>query len=305
MTDPRFTIVIPTYGRAGQVKTCLQAIARLDYPRERFDVIVVDDGSQRPPEAEVAAFKPVLPVTFISQLHAGSGVARNTGVAHASGDFIAFLADDCEPAVDWLRALSRTFTRTPGCLAGGRIVNALPQNHYSAASDRLIGFLYAHYNRDPDRAQFFTPNNMALSRLQFLELGGFDSRMGSTGEDRELCDRWLARGHPIVYATDAVVHHRHPLTLASLWRQQIGYGRGTYRYRRLQRQPRQGKIAPERLSFYVNLVRFPFSQDNGGRAWLHSGLLGLSQIANALGFFLEAAAIARPNRAKEATPFSR
>ena len=305
MSDPRFTIVVPTYGRAGQLKACLQAIARLDYPRDRFEVIVVDDGSKQPPEAQVAEFKRALPVTLITQPHAGSSAARNAGVAHASGEIIAFLADDCEPGADWLRALSRTFVRAPGCLAGGRIVNALPHNPCSAANDRLIGFLYAHYNRDPDRAQFFTPNNMAMPRSQFLELGGFDSTMGSTGEDREFCDRWLSGGHQILYAPDAVVHHRHPLTVASFWRQQIGYGRGTYRYRRRQRQPRQGKIAPERLSFYLNLVRFPFLHDAGSRAWLHAGLLGLSQIANALGFFLEAVAPTRPSGAKGATPSSR
>jgi len=284
---PTFTIVVPTRDRPRQLSACLQGIARLTYPRDRFDVVVVNDGGE-PPDAQIAAKRPVLRVTLVSQPNAGPGVARNTGVAHASGDYIAFLGDDCEPGDDWLQVLAARFAHIPDCLLGGRIVNALPQNPCSAASDHLIGYLYAHYNRDPQQAHFFTPNNMAVPRSLFTALGGFDPSMGSTGEDRELCDRWRDRGHRIIYAQEAVVYHRHPLTLAGFWRQQVGYGRGSRRYRRMQRQPREGTIAPERLSFYIDLVRFPFARERGWRAWLGAALLGLSQIANAAGFLLEA-----------------
>ena len=51
-----FSIIIPTYARPKQLAVCLEAIACLNYPRDRFEVIVVDDGSEAPPEHVVKSF---------------------------------------------------------------------------------------------------------------------------------------------------------------------------------------------------------------------------------------------------------
>lgn len=269
--------------------TCLESLARLDYSPDRFEVIVVDDGSREPPAAAVDDAARSMDVTLVRlDRNSGPGAARNAGVARATGDYVAFLGDDCEPAPDWLRALARRFEGCDECLVGGRIVNGLPGNPFSTASDRLIGYLYSHYNRDPEHAGFFTPNNMAAGRTRFTGTGGFDAAIGLTGEDRELCDRWLHAGGRIVYAPDAVVRHTHPLGFGSFWRQQVGYGRGTRKYRQRQRQPRGGSVAPEPLSFYLNLVLFPLQTSRGMRAWSSAGLLALAQAATATGFFLEA-----------------
>ena len=285
---PHLTVVVPTYARAEALARCLGSLTRLDYPRDRFDVIVVDDGSACAPEREVQAAGSAAAIRLISQRNAGPGAARNTGVAQAAGDYVAFLGDDCEAEPGWLAAFAARYARTPERLLGGRIVNALPHDPYASASDRLIAFLYAHYNRDPERARFFTPNNLAVPRQVFTALNGFDATIGKTGEDREFCDRWLARGHGISYVPDAIVRHTHPLTLAGFWRQQFGYGRGTRRYRVRQRTGRAGRLAPEPLSFYANLVRYPLTVSDGRRAWTEAALLVVSQTANALGFLAEA-----------------
>jgi glycosyltransferase involved in cell wall biosynthesis len=48
---PTFSIVVPTYNRPERLAACLAALAHLDYPRDRFAAIVVDDGSARPGRA--------------------------------------------------------------------------------------------------------------------------------------------------------------------------------------------------------------------------------------------------------------
>jgi glycosyltransferase involved in cell wall biosynthesis len=53
--QPFFSIIIPTYNRPRQLTACLEALARLDYLRNRFEVIIVDDGSKVLPEAVVAS----------------------------------------------------------------------------------------------------------------------------------------------------------------------------------------------------------------------------------------------------------
>lgn len=105
LEQPFFSIIVATYARSAQLATCLQSLTHLEYPRDRFEVIVVDDGSKVPPEAEVAGFHGRLHVTLLTQHHAGPAKARNTGAARAKGQFLAFTDDDYVPSNNWLQAL--------------------------------------------------------------------------------------------------------------------------------------------------------------------------------------------------------
>src|SRR4051812_41125527 len=169
-----FSLIIPTYRRPAQLSACLQALARQDYPRDLFEVIVVDDGGETPLDPVVAPFINKLEVTLIRQANAGPAVARNTGVARARGQWLAFTDDDCTPAPSWLRALAACFTATPADAVAGRTVNALPDNPYATASQLLVSFLFAYHNTDPQQARFATTSNLALPAEPFRALAGFD-----------------------------------------------------------------------------------------------------------------------------------
>lgn len=120
LTDaPRFSIVIPTYNRPEQLAVCLQACARLDYPRDCFEVIVVDDGGVEPLDGIVARFHGTLTLKLLQQENTGPAAARNRGASEASGEFLAFTDDDCSPASDWLKALGRHCVASPDCVVGG------------------------------------------------------------------------------------------------------------------------------------------------------------------------------------------
>jgi len=286
--QPFFSIVIPTYARPGQLAVCLQSLARLDYPRDRFEVIVVDDGSEKPPEAVVASSCGQLDVTLLRQAHAGPAAARNTGAARAKGEFLAFTDDDCAPAPGWLQSLAARFARASDCAIGGRTLNALPGNPYSTASQLLVAYLYTYYNADPDQACFFTSNNLAMPTDRFHTMGGFDATYTRTAaEDRELCDRWLHHGYRMTYAPEALVYHAHVLTFRTFWRQHFNYGRGAFHFQQARAHRACGRIRLEPLPFYLNLLLYPFSQAQGWRAPLLAALLGVSQVANAVGFFWE------------------
>ncbi len=284
-----FSIIVPTYGRPGQLATCLQFLACLDYPLDRFEVIVVDDGSQRPPESVVLAFRDQFNVTLLTQPHAGPAAARNTGAARAKGKFLAFTDDDCAPAPNWLQTLAARFTQVPDGAIGGRTFNALPANPYSAASQLLIDYLYAYYNADPDRASFLTSNNMALPAGHFRAIGGFDSTFPrAAAEDRELCDRWLHHGYHLIYAPEARVYHAHALTFGTFWRQHFNYGRGAFYFHEIRARRGQDRIKLEPFSFYADLLRYPSTQAQQNRqALLLAALLVTAQVANTAGFFWE------------------
>jgi GT2 family glycosyltransferase len=261
----------------------------LDYPRDRFEVIVVDDGSEPPPEGVVASFRDPLDVMLLTQPRAGPAAARNAGAAKARGEFLVFTDDDCAPAPDWLRTLASRFATSQDRAIGGRTLNALPNNLYSTASQLIVDYLYTYYNADPDRARFFTSNNLALPSDRFHAIGGFDTTFAhAAAEDREFCERWLHHGYPMTCASEAVIYHAHALTFRTFWRQHFNYGRGAFRFHRLRAQRGSGYLKLEPLSFYLTLLRYPFSQARGQQALLLVTLLMVSQAAIAAGFLWEA-----------------
>ena len=284
--SPFFSIVIPTYNRPERLATCLDSLTKLNYPRDRFEVIVVDDGSTIPVES--AAFKDSLNLTIIRQPNTGPAKARNTGAAKARGEFLAFTDDDCKPDPDWLPALAAQFTKTPDCLIGGKTINELPDNLYSTASQSLIDYLYSYYNADPQGASFFASNNLALPAAAFRQLGSFDTTFPlAAGEDRELCDRWLHHGYKLFYAPEAQVYHAHKLALNSFWRQHFNYGRGAFHFHKVRSQRNTEQIKIEPWSFYLKLLAHPLSQPSKHPKLLVSALFILSQVANVAGFFRE------------------
>lgn len=286
--SPFFSIVVPTYRRSQQLTDCLEALVRLDYPRDRFEVIVVDDGSEVPPEDVVAPFRARLPVTLVIQPHAGPAAARNAGAARARGCVLVFTDDDCAPAGDWLARLEARFAESPGRAVGGRTVNLLVDNPYSTASQQLIDCLYGYYNAGASGAGFLASNNLAMPAEHFRAMGGFDTDFPrAAGEDRELCYRWLHHGHRMIYAPEALVHHAHHLTFGGFLRQHFNYGRAAFHFHLKRMRRGEQRVRLEPLSFYLNLLRYPLSEGRGLRAARLMALLALSQVANALGYLWE------------------
>lgn len=286
--QPFFSIVIPTYNRPERLATCLQSLARLDYPRERFEVIAVDDGSEMPVECAVEPVQSQLHIMLLKQPNAGPAKARNTGAFRAKGEFLAFTDDDCTPAPDWLTTLAARFAEFPDSIIGGRTVNALSDNLYSTASQVLIDYLYGYYNASAEGASFFASNNFALSAERFRALGGFDTSFPlAAAEDREFCDRWLHKGYPMIYAPEVLVYHAHRLALPAFWRQHFNYGRGAFCFHQVRAQRNREPVKVEPFSFYLNLLTYPFVQPLHQPALLLTGLLFLSQVANVAGFFWE------------------
>jgi GT2 family glycosyltransferase len=284
---PFFSIIIPTRGRPRQLGTCLEALSRLDYPRNRFEVIVVDDGSEMPPGEVVASFRNQINARLLTQTHAGPAAARNTGAAQARGSFLAFTDDDCKPAPDWLTALAARITRSPDCAIGGQTFNALPDNPYSTAHQLISDIVYAYYNAHSHQARFFATNNLAVPTDRFRAIGGFDA--GSfplASEDRDFCDRWLHCGYRMVYAPEVRVYHTHVLTFSSFLRHHFRHGCGAFRFQHIRIRSKTGPVKLD-LGFYLHLLKYPLSQGWRRRTILLEWLVILARVVYVAGYYWE------------------
>ena len=300
---PFISVIVPTYERPDQLAECLRALAAQEYPRHRFEVLVVDDGGMASVNGAVDSLRHRLDVTLLTQSHAGPATARNHGAAYAKGSYLAFTDDDCRPAPDWLGSLSFSFALFPESVLGGRTLNALVQNPYSTASQILGDYLQMCWNSTTTGATFFASNNLALPRKCFKAIGGFDAGWDrAAGEDRDLCDRLIEQGYRLVSVPNAVVRHAHVLTGRDFFRQHFNYGWGAYHLHQLRAQRSKRYIQFERLSFYVKMIAYPFSQSPPGKAAFIAMLLGFAQAATAFGWISAGLSSCR-KRASESCQF--
>jgi GT2 family glycosyltransferase len=288
VTAPPTTVVVPTADRPAELGRCLEALARMDYPRDRLEVIVVDDAGTADVAAVCRASAGRLRVRLVRHaVRRGPGAARNTGAQAARGDVLAFTDDDCLPDRDWLTALTGDLAH--GTAVGGRTRNGLRHNSFADASQHIVDLVYAHYNRDPSAARFFASNNLAVPRADFLAIGGFDdAQFPFAAEDRDFCDRWRASGRALRFAPDALVRHAHDLSLNGFVRQHVAYGRGAARFHRARARRGTGRLRDE-VPFHFNgsLWARTLRLRPARRAIGMVALLSLWQATNAAGYVLE------------------
>ena len=279
--SPSVAIIVPTFARPEKLARCLEALSRLRGGPYR--TVVVDDGSPQSMESVCEPYREW--VQLLRQKNAGPAAARNAGARAAAGaEIVAFLDDDCLPGEDWIVKLLAAQQGVRGRLVGGRVINALPDNIYSTASQALCSYLYEYYQKSGSEMAFFTSNNLACRREDFMDFGGFDEDFPlAAGEDRDFGMRWYADGGELRYAEGAIINHAHDLTLSKFWRQQSNYGRGARQlHNRMDgRGDKRAKL--EQVSFYLGLLVYPFRRQ-AKRPMSEMMLLGWSQVAMISGY---------------------
>jgi cellulose synthase/poly-beta-1,6-N-acetylglucosamine synthase-like glycosyltransferase len=294
----RFSIVVPTRNRAAPLEKCLIALGALEYERDGYEVLVVDDGSEPPMDGVVARHGGALRVRCLRAEGGGPAAARNMALRVAEGEYVAFTDDDCRPAAGWLRAFDRAIAglgegervRTG---FGGRIVDSPENAIYGRASQMLVSFLY-DYNERADGLRFFCSNNLVFPRQALLAMGGFDESFPlAAAEDRYICARWLRDGE-LRFVPEAVVEHRQMLGFRGFVRQQFRYGRGACQFwrRRMTDERAKNRLLPG--EFYARMLAYPFGRVAWPEAVATSLLLALSQAAVAAGYYRERGLIGRP-----------
>lgn len=287
MSELLFSIVVPTFNRPVELARCIDAVVSCAFDRERFEVIVVNDGGANLETVLRAATQSGINIRLMSQPNSGPAAARNHGARAARGAFLAFIDDDCIPAKDWLTRLAESVSEYPEALHGGRTINLLHDNPCSEASQSLVDYVYRYYNdRSVSRTCFFASNNIAVAARMFAQTGGFDESF-RTAEDRDFCRSWRARGWEFHYAPEVIMYHAHHLTLRTLQKQHFTYGRGALPYWRKASARGSTRIRVEPLGFYTGMLFHPFSQ-NIEKPVLIASLILISQVANAAGFGYEA-----------------
>jgi GT2 family glycosyltransferase len=283
------TVVIPSYNREAQLKSCLASLSAQDASFD-WQVVVVNDGGKNLDHL-IKAY-PKLNLRVVNQVNAGPAHARNEGVRLAEGARILFLDDDCEARPDWVRVMSTELQ--PNSLIAGKTENKSTKYPCSEASQVLLDYLMQSLKGTAE--YFFTSNNLAIYREDFLRLGGFDlSFRRAAGEDREFCVRAHYLGFDLNRCETAIIDHSHQLSFWQFWKMHFKYGRATRTYKSV-KKTRALKFKPVIIrGFHIRMLLYPLRQKRYSylyRFYL-SWLIAWSQLATLAGFLFQR--ITKPN----------
>jgi glycosyltransferase involved in cell wall biosynthesis len=279
-----FSIIIPTFNRPSTLQLCLQSVLELEYPKDSFEVIVVDDGSTISVNEVVEPFERKMKLRVFRQQNSGPAAARNRGAELASGEHLAFTDDDCQVSTLWLKSLETAVGIHPDSAIAGPTINLI-HNPYCEASQEILEVLYSLFEQRPNHPlRFYASSNLCFPRSAFLRLGGFDPRF-RTSEDREICARWRDDGKALVFRNDAAVFHRHQLAFGSFVAQHFRYGEGAKSYHQKRKSLGSSSSMGPDPHYYRLLFQSPPRQPVASRLQ-HLSLLVLSQIASSVGFLL-------------------
>ena len=218
LPGPRVSVVVCAHNGARTLADCLDGVRRLAYPD--YDVIVVDDGSTD----QTAAIARRYDCRLIQSPHLGLASARNTGLAAATGEIVAYLDDDAFPDPHWLTYLAATFMSTAHAGVGGPNI-APPGDGPTPACVACAPGGPVHVLLTDREAEHIPGCNMAFRRSCLEAIGGFDLQFRTAGDDVDVCWRLQERGWTLGFSPAAMVWHHRRNSVRAYWKQQIGYGR--------------------------------------------------------------------------------
>ena len=217
---PFVSVIVPVRDGGDTIAACLDAILATDYPADRREIIVVDNGSSD----GTAALIQSRPVGYLHERQRGVSHARNSGIAASSGEILAFVDADCLVEPQWLTELVRPFEDPEVGAVAGDLQHVTPATAAERAAARLLGnwqrFAFTSNPAYPITA------NAAYRRDVIDRIGGFDPQM-IRAQDVELGLRFQERsGRRLAYAERATARHRNRTTHLGFLRQQLGWAYG-------------------------------------------------------------------------------
>jgi GT2 family glycosyltransferase/glycosyltransferase involved in cell wall biosynthesis len=211
---PEISVIIPTYNRCAVLASCLAALEQQSLAKERFEVIVIDDGSTDGTQRLCEGLSPSFRLVYLRQTNAGAGAARRSGCEAARGKYLLFFNDDTL-AVPELLAEHLCAQREYGqqkCAVLGDF-RYPPQARKRALTCFLATrpFLFPQAHMKPGFYRdtcYFIASNLSVRRQAVLEVGSFDPCF-RVAEDTELGVRLEQKGYRIRYHPKAFAWHDH------------------------------------------------------------------------------------------------
>jgi glycosyltransferase involved in cell wall biosynthesis len=260
----KVSLIIPAYNAGKTIVSCLESALSQSLPKEYYEIIVVDDGSNDNTLDIVKNY----PVRLIAQSNKGPAAARNRGASEASGDILVFTDSDCELDSNFLKNIILPF-ELENQIAGVQGSYETKQKEFISQFAQVeIETRYRKMVKNK-YIDFIGTYAAAYKKDVFQKIGGFDEGFPlASGEDIDLSYRLYQEDFRMVFVPEAFAYHRHPDRLMFYLKSK--FSRGYWRMRLCRKHPKKmlnDSYVPQSLKlqvlsipvFFLSLLMIPFN----------------------------------------------
>lgn len=227
---PFVSILIPTFNGKHHLKECLASLRKLDYPADRFEILVIDNASTDGTDAWMEKNHPA--ITLIkNRKNLGFALANNLAADAACGEWLALLNNDTRIDPQWLTAMVKHADMDNKVAAVSSRISTWngKETEFGGGELHLCGFGF-QYSSWKDTFKKLAPGtevpfacggSMLVHRETFLDVGGFDKDYFAFYEDVDLGWRLWLLGFRVLYTPDAIAYHKGHSTVTTFseaWR---------------------------------------------------------------------------------------
>lgn len=195
MSTPTVDIVTVNYNSTAYLPEYFQALAAMDYPRDRWRLVLVDNFSTDGSRDRLEAMGSSVPLHVIRlDRNGGVTIGNNAGIHAGQSDYVSLLNPDTRVHQDWLRVLIRRFERE-------RDIGLVEAAQVPSELDKF-------YDPSTGDTSWASTGGVLVRRDVLLAAGGFDERFFMYEDDVDLCWRIWLHGYRCVYEPEARYDHR-------------------------------------------------------------------------------------------------
>ena len=282
--EPHFTAIVPAYNEAKSIEGTLMSLLNMEYPHEKTQIIVVNDGStdatQEIVESVIAA-NPNRDITLINQQNQGKGCAMNVGLEGARGEYFACLDADSFVHADALKKMLPLFADDKVASVCPLLKVKKPDTMIQKVqwTEYVINMFYRFLNAKLNCIHV-TPGPFSVYRTAVIkDLGGYDEK--TITEDLEIAIRLQKHQYKILQTFDAIVETVSPDNWKALFKQRVRWYKGsvdnTIQYKELMFNKKYGDFGMVRMPTIIAsgviaiIVALALFQSLGVKVW-HSFL---------------------------------
>ncbi len=220
----KYSVIVPVYNRPMEVRELLESLVNQDY--RDFELLIIEDGSSLPCEAEVKAYSDRLDIRYFYKPNSGPGRSRNFGMEKATGEYLVFFDSDCLIPPTYFSALEAQLSQRELDAYGG------PDNAHESFTDVQKAINYAMTSLfttggvrgKKSRLDRFQPRsfNMGFRRSVYQKVGGFADV--HPGEDPDLSYRIMNAGFKVGLIEEAYVFHKRRIDFSKFTKQVYKFG---------------------------------------------------------------------------------
>ena len=220
----KYSIIVPVFNRPDEVNELLESLAHQE--EKDFEVIVVEDGSQKPCKDICEHYKDMMDIHYYYKENSGPGQSRNYGAERATGEYLLILDSDVVLPERYLKAVSDELSREPADAFGGpdRAHSSFTDTQKAISYSMTSFFTTGGIRGGKKKMDKFYPRsfNMGIRKDVYLHLNGFSNMR--FGEDIDFSIRIFKAGYKCRLFPEAWVWHKRRTDFHKFWRQVYNSG---------------------------------------------------------------------------------